>query len=167
MKIRNGFVSNSSSSSFIVAFKKVPTSCKKLQRMLFGNETKFGGTYRSSPTYDADYIAEVVWQDMQRSGSASKKKIADVIKVGWADDRPDLDEYVITFDDENGREYNWDKYRESINKWANKKAQEFTNENPNCKFYIFSYNDNDSQMYSEMEHGDLFRKLPHLTVNCH
>lgn len=36
MKIRNGFVSNSSSSSFIVAFDKVPRTVKSMVKLLFG-----------------------------------------------------------------------------------------------------------------------------------
>ena len=36
MKIRNGFVSNSSSSSFIVIFPRAPTSAEDLHELLFG-----------------------------------------------------------------------------------------------------------------------------------
>jgi hypothetical protein len=38
MKIRNGFVSNSSSSSFIIAFEKVPTSADEMYELLFSNQ---------------------------------------------------------------------------------------------------------------------------------
>lgn len=37
MKIRNGFVSNSSSSSFVVAFPKKPETVEEVKDMLFGN----------------------------------------------------------------------------------------------------------------------------------
>jgi hypothetical protein len=37
MKIRNGFVSNSSSSSFVVAFPKKPETIEELKHMMFGN----------------------------------------------------------------------------------------------------------------------------------
>jgi hypothetical protein len=38
MKIRNGFVSNSSSSSFLVAFDKVPESLEEVKNIMFPNE---------------------------------------------------------------------------------------------------------------------------------
>jgi len=50
MKHRNGFVSNSSSSSFIVAFKKAPESAEELHRFMFPNDMDkvFNSTYSDS-----------------------------------------------------------------------------------------------------------------------
>ena len=45
MKIRNGFVSNSSSSSFIVAFPEKPKSAEHVRKMMFGDETDFPNPY--------------------------------------------------------------------------------------------------------------------------
>jgi hypothetical protein len=62
MKIRTGFVSNSSSSSFIVAFAKVPESQEELQQMLFGDDEKFsiyGDTFLTAD------VAAVVWRDLK------------------------------------------------------------------------------------------------------
>lgn len=38
MKTRTGFVSNSSASSFVVAFKKIPEDADELRQMLFGDD---------------------------------------------------------------------------------------------------------------------------------
>ncbi len=162
MKIRSGFVSNSSSSSFIVAFNKVPRTLGETVDMLFNEKTAFGGTYSSSPTYPVSEIAAIVLNDIQSSKPASNKKIVDTILSGWSEDIPDLDDFKI-----DNQKTDWDGYHKRADKWAEAKAKKFIEENEGCTFYIFSYSDNDSQMFCEMEHGNLFGRLPHLTISCH
>ena len=41
MKIRNGFVSNSSSSSFVVAFPKMPKDVQELKQILFWDQQSY------------------------------------------------------------------------------------------------------------------------------
>ena len=73
MKIRNGFVSNSSSSSFIVAFKKVPKSVAEMQKMLFGDEPYYKNPYfypedkkyGSEPSWLAQEVSIRVFNDMK------------------------------------------------------------------------------------------------------
>ncbi len=62
MKIRSGFVSNSSSSSFIVAFEKLPESAEEIKQMLFGNQEI---VYCYDECRSANDIAERVFQDFQ------------------------------------------------------------------------------------------------------
>jgi len=69
MKIRNGFVSNSSSSSFIVAFPRKPESVKDVIDMLFGGFPD--KTFR--PDWDDEYppirsksLAAQIFDDIQR-----------------------------------------------------------------------------------------------------
>ena len=45
MKIRNGFVSNSSSSSFVVAWQKKPKTIEDINRFLFGTQTEYPNPY--------------------------------------------------------------------------------------------------------------------------
>jgi len=52
MKIRNGYVSNSSSSSFIVIWEKEPTSVEEVKEVLFpGLDTKHTDYYGNHDTY--------------------------------------------------------------------------------------------------------------------
>ena len=67
MKHRPGFVSNSSSSSFVVAFDKIPENVKELQHMLFGNEKIFAG-YENG--YPVEEIAAIVFEDMSKGAHA-------------------------------------------------------------------------------------------------
>jgi len=52
MKVRNGFVSNSSSSSFIVAWNKKPESVEEVKNILFGDaKTHYMYDYTIGPTH--------------------------------------------------------------------------------------------------------------------
>lgn len=65
MKVRQGYVSNSSSSSFFVAFGDPPESVEELKEMLFGDVSHYhwdGDLDEMIPTID---IAKVIWHDMQ------------------------------------------------------------------------------------------------------
>jgi len=65
MKTRNGFVSNSSSSSFVVAFPKEPKSFDDVYEMVF--DSKEGGIqpYDFVDGMSHTQIAERVWKDLQ------------------------------------------------------------------------------------------------------
>lgn len=56
MKIRTGFVSNSSSMAFILIFDKPVETAKELRKLLFGE--------RQSITYNYDSIAEYIFKDL-------------------------------------------------------------------------------------------------------
>jgi len=79
MKTRNGFVSNSSSSSFVVAFPKRPKTMEELARYMFGDKGFDGAV---SLDYGDDYVisnlqvVKTVFSDIQKQRKASPKKIA-------------------------------------------------------------------------------------------
>lgn len=61
----------------------------------------------------------------------------------------------------------WDaieKVREQI---AKADAQNFLDDNKGKFIFIVSYGDNDGAWGCTMEHGDIFRKVPHVTVSQH
>jgi hypothetical protein len=158
MKIRNGFVSNSSSSSFVVAFKTVPTSVEEVKKMLFGDINSID-IYGYNIT--ADQMAKVVFEDMQENGAViDNKEIAKEVNSGWFPGMPDYD-------------YNWkdrlarEEYYEKCDKAAEKLADEFMESNRGSSFFIFEYSDNDGPLYSTMEHGDIFSRLPHICISKH
>lgn len=70
MKIRAGFVSNSSSSSFIVAFKKIPESEQELHEMLFGKEQYIIKVYDEYSLSTMD-IAKRVFNDLKNKNEIS------------------------------------------------------------------------------------------------
>ncbi len=70
MKIRNGFVSNSSSSSFIVAFEKLPESVDETKQMLFGDDKT---VYWNDEIESANVIAARVFDNIQATEHISQK----------------------------------------------------------------------------------------------
>jgi len=68
MKIRNGFVSNSSSSSFVIAFPHKPESIDEVGRILFGERYGRNNLIRKEyydDAYEGD-IAETIFRDIEK-----------------------------------------------------------------------------------------------------
>jgi len=190
MKIRNGFVSNSSSSSFVVGFEKIPETIEETMHMMF----KEGE--RSVCAYNEDYhvyeIAEQVFKDMNEKEPITKEQFIEAISSGWFDGYPEHDYTVKTppqifrseWEKENPGEKIWDN-EEASNKWSEliniewEKQEKLINkaamilvekEWPELKHlhcYHFIYGDEGGPFFSTMEHGNIFRHLPHLQISHH
>jgi hypothetical protein len=64
MKVRQGFVSNSSSSSFVVAFAKVPQSREELKALLWGSQERLSIYDDGITTEEA---SRTLWCDLQEA----------------------------------------------------------------------------------------------------
>ena len=64
MKTRNGFVSNSSSSSFVVAFPFIPKTVDELKTLLFGASQSLD--YYGDMTVDTNTAAQIIFEDMKK-----------------------------------------------------------------------------------------------------
>ena len=143
MKIRNGFVSNSSSSSFVVAFPREPKSLDDVKEILFvkgQSDYPNPHTWEHIPDDEAFWpvgrVAEIVWNEIQENGSATKKQMKESVGSGW--------------------------YEE-----LDRRLEKFLNQNPDATFYVFEYSDSDGALFSAMEHGTLFRRVKHIKTSKH
>lgn len=173
MKKRNGFVSNSSSSSFIVFFPKEPKSAEDVKDILFDKDQKLYGYY--DDFYPVDQVAKTVWDDICGQKKNNFEEAQEELESGGADDAPSYSDFEHIKD---WREKS-DAYNAAMEIYAKKKMKELfnvrkqklkkLNNEPidDVLFYIFSYSDNDSSYSAALEHGELFEKLKHVQISHH
>lgn len=170
MKDRNGFVSNSSSTSFVVAIpKSVKCECE-LRKLMFPEGKPFGyafGGYSESGFTERE-AAACVWQDMQDPEHQlnTREKAIEAISEGHCSG-VELDDFKKPLEPGKYQEWDWDGYSAAINHWAELAYEDFLRDHPDSNLYVFEYCDNDGGFWGAMEHGDIFRYLPHIACNKH
>jgi hypothetical protein len=179
MKIRNGFISNSSSSSFVVAFPKKPQDTKELQEMMF---TSFQEQIEMFDQFVAtDEICRRVFNEIQEQNlSATGDEIAQALAgyhnlqmdrlLGsswsvWSNvpkekDFDSRDEFLKA-----DKDY-WDKHRLDSTEYERKEAQKFLRNNEDAFILCTEYEDH-GRIEGVMEHGNIFRNLKHIRVSNH
>ena len=180
MKIRNGFVSNSSSSSFIVAFDKKLDEYEddELKMLLFGTKTsEIKGFYLDS-YLDTNELLKCATQNAQEvflnddlsfRNPASDKESFYFPRDYWGASET-LEAGGIVFSTETDEEFS-KKIKKEIVKVAKERTKNFLKEVKKRKFnphyYYFSYSDNDGEIYSYLEHEGIFRKFPYMGEDHH
>jgi hypothetical protein len=173
MKKRNGFVSNSSSSSFIVTFPKKPESKEELAEIM-------GDCHPLGYTRDQEYVLKNVWEDLQPQLN-NPSYIADSIlfenyEVDFSNDLYDyqyrlndlFSECLYSFGDAVWN--NTVSEKEVLKKFYNTILEKINESeqkvNDTTEFVArFHYSDEGSQ--GDLEHGEIFRNLEHRRISHH
>ena len=143
MKIRLGFVSNSSSSSFVVAFPRVPRSAKDVQEMVFGDECC---VYYNGSRLDAEQASHFLFSQM--AAPATQEQLIDAVDGDYYEDG-----------------VSWDTIDNQNKKRSNETIENFRRKHEGI-LYTFEFAD-DNPEGRILEHGDVFHRLPHLRQSRH
>ena len=91
MKIRNGFVSNSSSSSFILMLDKIPTSIEEMKKILYGENATYFTTYWNDDAISTDEVAQIVLNSIKNTVQLDINDMVEQVK----DEIRTINEYNI------------------------------------------------------------------------
>ena len=169
MKLKMDFVTNSSSSSFIVVF---PNKIMHVDDVL-----KFIADKQQATTVFNDAMELKPWI---KNDELTLSKVAKEITHGsvdgcnssWGNDSGFcLDNNIKRDDLRNNIEWNrlmWDEHELKDNVSAVNVAKKFMKGLPNESYiYVFEYGDNSGEYFARLEHDDIFHELKHIRVSKH
>ena len=179
MKIREGFVSNSSSSSFVVSFPREPKSVEDVKNMLFDEDQNIFANPYDTGSWPVETVAETVWKGICDQKKNDVDAIIEELTQCSSYDDPEAPSY----EDFTGIDNLDERYKaenRASESFAKKKIKEFINLRKNKlkklnnevyyidnAVYIFEYSDSEGSYGSSLENGDLFRNLKHIKINKH
>ena len=196
MKIRNGFVSNSSSSSFIVGIPKMPTSPENLEIMMFGCSEEVQ-PYDFCPATSTLDVAKRVFADINHKDvkKYTKTKLIKALveehgsfpgcpRSWYWDKNKESHKIEEAYEKETGKEVwdensdpkvrkHWKMIKDAEEKQEKKEmkiaatafVEGFWPRVKGMKVFDLSYADDGGE--GNLEHGDIFRKFPHIRISHH
>lgn len=170
MKIRSGFVSNSSSSSFIVRFPKDPTDINNLREMM-GDCVPNCGYYNTPPT--SEEVVNQVHRDLGGDKGNNFESFYDDKRYDWEIEENAEQRYrsnpqiALAYDERDWYELETVEKDTLIKMWLYEEYNRSYGNQNGVFIYEFTYSDEGSQFEAQLEHGNIFRNIPHTSKSHH
>jgi len=168
MKARRGFVSNSSSSSFIIPFKKRPESIQELKDLFFKDIEILSHPYNDT-SYTALEVAETLFNDLSRKNPLSFEELKELVSDGYPClEEEDEEEYPYPDleDFRKGSQHDFESYEKAVKEYSYKVAKDIEQEASGLELYVVSYSD-DTDYGCFMEHGPVFENIKCCVISNH
>ena len=181
MRIKTDFVTNSSSSAFLVAW---PTKIKKLEDVLqyIPEKAKAKQVFDDSKNFtpmlmdsNDKKILRVISEEMTHGYMDEIESQLSVGGSSWDGYGNFKEKFMvrhrITEKDLKEDHYTvnliWEEYDNYRLVLAEKLAIKFCEENEGRFLYVYEYGDEDGSFFSEMEHGGTFENVNHVHISKH
>lgn len=179
MKIRKGFVSNSSSSSFIVVFDKKPESVEQLKQLMFPSYDDNAVLTEYEYTMSISDVVGRVFRDLTtQNEDNTKDEILSDFRYRYYDRLGDsatveenakFHELKSALEIINVTDSSYDKLWKRIDnlreKVAKRDYEKFMKKHKNSYIHRFSYSDNSGEVL--LEHYGIFDNLDHIKFSHH
>lgn len=172
MKLKTDFVTNSSSSTFVVVFNKKITKFEDVEHKIPGTESKARQVYDDAKAQNPQLITDKVINFLSTEFSYGYLYDLDIPELDYSKHEKIFCEREGITRNEMWKKRAWqqafyDEHHKIQIKACTQKAVAFVEEHKGNYMYIFNYGDEDGTFMSEMEHGGTFRELPHITISKH
>lgn len=151
MKQRNGFVSNSSSSSFVVIFDAVPRNAEDLRQAMFGDKKNVSAYDHTISTLEA---ARSAFNQIRKQKKPLNPRKAALML--------DMDG-VLDFGEE-AYDKNWEA---RLRKAVRKAKKDLIEKSKGKAIFVFNYGDENGTFGCVMEHGEIFKNFEHFRISHH
>lgn len=184
MKVRNNFVSNSSSTSFIVKLPKIPISAEEVRIMVFGKEHYDIVEPWGDARFSTQVVAETLFEEIQKQKPNDYYRALELAENYDGKDQPNLDDFCTGKDEKGYKNYDWKSYNEALSRYGEKVMENFFSikrlrkqklnqlkgipqQSEGNVFYIFEFSDNDGTYNATLEHANIFKRIQHLPISNH
>ena len=169
MKIRQGFVSNSSSSSFVISINTKGLSVDTIRERLFGYGYSDDIVNDYHGTVSVKRVCEILFHDIQDAMEENASNIEDLPLNEISESY--MSNVWSEAMDKFGFDGSWDEKQEYVNekendvrKSAGDRLDDWKRRYPDNDIVVIEYGDGDGSLYSYLEHSGIVEKLGDVSV---